>query len=549
MLVGYVSDERYTALGDVLFEFRGPNGVTTARSTISGAVYADIEPGAYEIVLGRDGYGSKIVETRVRQDEPYHFRLLSDDLLGYAWPKCVKSGERSEFRVHAVVEYELELWRYGAEKEFVRRIGTFDEHGARATMQITPDGDYTQVGAQWNRHGYHSQALHQYVEAPARSGLYYFHARDKSGRFFSFPWIVAPAAPAAKLAVLASDITWNAYNSFGGRSNYIHPECLPPTPTVNSRLELKRYTEREHRTHSTDTYAPLSLERPDPYNHIDESEGLTDPIAGRQGCHMAAAEWRLLGWMERQGIAYDLYGETQFHFDQVPLDQYRALVLSTHPEYWSKDMYFRLKNWVFERGGRLLYLGGNGLNCEVEFLDDRRVVYLNTAWSHSEKQLAPDGTEYESRFDKRQESEANLLGVVFSFAGVMTAAPYRVVDADHWCFAGTGLKNGDTFGEKSLHQRIPGGASGHETDKMSKRSPATARLLAKGLNPDGGGAEIVVHEPGGGAVFSVGSICWPASILVDGAVSRITENAIRRFLADSSSAGSGGGAIEGGASR
>ena len=46
-----------------------------------------------------------------------------------------------------------------------------------------------------------------------------------------------------------------------------------------------------------------------------------------------------------------------------------------------------------------------------------------------------------------------------------------------------------------------------------------------------GGAEIVVHEPdGGGAVFSVGSICWPASILVDDAVARITANVIRRFV-------------------
>jgi len=31
------------------------------------------------------------------------------------------SGEQSEFRVHGVVEYELELWRYGGEKEFIRR--------------------------------------------------------------------------------------------------------------------------------------------------------------------------------------------------------------------------------------------------------------------------------------------------------------------------------------------------------------------------------------------------------------------------------------------
>ena len=530
MLVGYVSNERFVALGDVLLEFRGNNAVVAARSNISGAVCADIDPGEYEVVLGRDGYGSKIVTMEVIEGRPYHFRLLSDCLLGYVWPKCVKSGDRAEFRVHAVEEYELELWRYGADKKFIRRIGTFDEHGPRATMQITPDGDYTQSGVRWNEIGYHSKTLNQFISAPERSGLYYFHARGRSGEFFTFPWIVAPRQPVFKVAVLASDINWNAYNSFGGRSNYINANCLPPTPIVNSRLELKRYTEKEHRTYDSDTYEPLSLDRPDPYNHIDEDEQLTDPIAGRQGCHMAPAEWRLLGWMERQAIDYDLYSETQFHFDQVPLDEYRVLVLSTHPEYWSADMYYRLKRWVFERGGRLMYLGGNGLNCEVEFFDDRRVVYQNTNWSYSEPQFAPDGREYESRFDKRQESEASLLGVVYSDSGVMTAAPYQVLDADHWCFEGTDLKNGDTFGERSLHQRIPGGASGHETDKVSAQSPANVHLVAKGLNPDNGGGEIVIHEPlGGGAVFSVGSICWPSSVLVDEVVSRITENVLLRF--------------------
>ena len=116
MLVGYVSDERYVALPDILFEFRGPSGVTTTRSTVSGAVYADIEPGAYEVVLGGRGYGSKIVQMQASDGTSYHFRLLTDGLLGYMWPKCVKAGERSEFRVHAVVEYELELWCDGAAK-------------------------------------------------------------------------------------------------------------------------------------------------------------------------------------------------------------------------------------------------------------------------------------------------------------------------------------------------------------------------------------------------------------------------------------------------
>ena len=84
-----------------------------------------------------------------------------------------------------------------------------------------------------------------------------------------FPWIVAPRGPDRRIAVLASNITWNAYNSFGGRSNYINPDRLPPTPTVNARLELKRYTDPDAVTYDTDDYAPLSFDRPEPISHID----------------------------------------------------------------------------------------------------------------------------------------------------------------------------------------------------------------------------------------------------------------------------------------
>jgi hypothetical protein len=51
------------------------------------------------------------------------------------------------------------------------------------------------------------------------------------------------------------------------------------------------------------------------------------------------------------------------------------------------------------------------------------------------------------------------------------------------------------------------------------------------MNPDQGGAEMVYYETGsGGAVFSVGSITYPACLLVDQALSRITNNVISRFL-------------------
>ncbi len=104
----------------------------------------------------------------------------------------------------------------------------------------------------------------------------------------------------------------------------------------------------------------------------------------------------------------------------------------------------------------------------------------------------------------------------------------------HWAFAGTGLKDGDTFGEKCLHMRCPGGASGHETDKVSASSPQNVKVIAKGLNPDDGGADMLIFDtPAGGTVFSVGSINYVASLPVDESVSRITENVLRRMLGDS----------------
>ena len=176
MLVGYVSDERYVALADVLLEFEDGRRSVETRSCATGAVYADVEPGEYRVTLQQSGYGPKRVTMRVAPDRPHQFRLLSDRLLGYAWPKWVRSGERAEFRVHSVAAYKIDLWRYGWKKELVAKIGWFDEHGPSATMQITPDGDYTRSGVEWNKHGYGSWQHAQRVTAPERSGLYYFHA-------------------------------------------------------------------------------------------------------------------------------------------------------------------------------------------------------------------------------------------------------------------------------------------------------------------------------------------------------------------------------------
>ena len=525
MLIGYVSDEHYLALEGVAVELERDGTSIAARSRATGAIHADITAGVeYRVTLAKDGFGAKTVAVTFDPAEPYAFRLLSDCLLGYMWPKWARAGESSEFRVHSPEAYKLELFRYGWTKELVRTIGWYDEHGPRATVQITPDGDYAASGVEWNRHGYRLVHHPQHVVAPERSGLYYFHASTACGRFFSFPWIVAPQKPTAKIAVLASNLTWNAYNNLGGRSNYILNDLLPRRPVVNARLDLERYTNPNFGGWEAATYRPLSLDRPEPLNSVPQHEQPTDPIEGRLACAATPAEWRLLAWLEREGFAYDYYAETQLHAGELPLDDYRVLVMSVHPEYWTRQMYASVKDWVTRRGGKLVYLGGNGINCEVELLDDHRVVH------HNGRAADVTAGKFESRFHMRVESEANLLGVVFTDTGIMSAAPYEAIEAGHWALAGTGLAPGDHFGLHSQHMRCPGGASGHEQDKVSPSSPKQVQVLARGLNPNDGGAHLAYYETdSGGAVFSAGSIIWPACLLVDHAVSKITANVFARF--------------------
>jgi len=536
-LLAYVSDEMYLALSDVMAEFEPAAGGVPVilRSSPRGAFYGDISAGSYRVTLAKSGYGSKSALVHFDESGPVQFRLLSDGIVGYMWPKWVRGDEAAEYRVHSVEPYQLSLWRYGMKRELVQTVTWMDEHGPQANRQILPDCDFTQTGAKWNTVGYVAPPL---LVAPERTGLYYLWARTPSGKAFSFPWVVAPAQPQARIAVLASTNTWNAYNNYGGRSNYVNADRLPDTPVVNSRQDLDRYqntapfgTWRP----KDEEYRPLSFDRPEPSNHIFDDAEVTDPVQGRTQCGQAPGEWRLYAWLEKEGFEYDLWAEGQLHDGSLPLDSYSILIAAVHPEYWSREMYMAVKDWVFQRGGRFLYLGGNGLNCEVVFDADGSMRCLSHL--HSERGemggKSPDGAvEYDSRMHRTFESEANLLGVVCSETGIMTAAPYKTLNAGHWIFMGTGLRDGDLFGQETLHVRIPGGASGHETDKRSASSPANTVLLAKGTNPDDGGSEIVLHERDhGGAVFSVGSITWVAALLVDERISTITRNVLVNFLA------------------
>ena len=62
MLIGYVSDERYSALPDVVLEFVDDHGRSwEGRSRATGAVHLDLPAGVYTVTLQRAGHGSQLL--------------------------------------------------------------------------------------------------------------------------------------------------------------------------------------------------------------------------------------------------------------------------------------------------------------------------------------------------------------------------------------------------------------------------------------------------------------------------------------------------------
>src|SRR5262249_30335784 len=76
--------------------------------------------------------------------------------------------------------------------------------------------------------------------------------------------------------------------------------------------------------------------------------------------HALNADLHLVDWLEHKEIPFDVFTDEDLHRDGAALlDGTKVLLTGSHPEYWTEAMLDGLQAWL-ARGGRLLYLGGNG---------------------------------------------------------------------------------------------------------------------------------------------------------------------------------------------
>ncbi|MGH6892765.1 MAG: N,N-dimethylformamidase beta subunit family domain-containing protein, partial [Dongiaceae bacterium] len=250
------------------------------------------------------------------------------------------------------------------------------------------------------------------------------------------------------------------------------------------------------------------------------------------------------------------------------LRRYRVVLTGTHPEYCSLEMLNALQGFV-DRGGRLIYLGGNGFYWRISFseahpgvIECRRSEVGIRPWDpgHGQYYHAFTG-EHGGLWRRNGRPSGELTGLIMSSQGFDVSEPY-VLGAGAsdprvaFLFEGIDTTPGRRFGAFGLSG---GGAAGLEVDRADRGlgTPAHALVVASSERhtdiylltpeelldptPDISGtqsdlirADLVFFETaGGGAVFSTGSIAWAGAMAWNGyqnEVSKLTSNVLKRFV-------------------
>jgi N,N-dimethylformamidase len=418
---------------------------------------------------------------------------------GYPLPLSVAPGDTVDFKMSATKRYTVTYLRLKQQPDGSVGIPLTDAFAVDAGVQSAPDEAWD-FGCGWRT----TFGLSLPVEWP--SGLYAARCTDSEGKDSYVVFVVKPDPQRrADIAVLANTNTWNAYNSWGGRSKYTHTGSGPV----------------------------LSLERPNP---------LATPIDDGHLNHTTRAELWLLGWLEDAGYRVDVYSDLDFHSGIDDLAGYKALILNTHPEYWTSAMRDHLDEYLAS-GGNLLYLGGNGLFERCEYIRGDSAVRFEGG--------DPSLGRPRNYWRNLGRPERAVLGVAFMYNNYFTQsdpAPYRVEMAGHSFFAGTGLSNGDEIGQNGRN----GAASGWEMDWSENaaardgvivtawegsdrgRRPDNLQLLARGTNRKADGnptAHMTYYDHhGGGFVFATGSLCFTGSLVQDVHLQLIVKNALDAAL-------------------
>ncbi|OPG12890.1 N,N-dimethylformamidase beta subunit family domain-containing protein [Microbispora sp. GKU 823] len=319
-------------------------------------------------------------------------------------------------------------------------------------------------------------------------------------------FVVRQAVPGSPVLVSVPFTTWQAYNRAGEPGQSIY---WTESPTRAARVTF------------------------------DRPGGGPPPERWEEG---------LMRWLRRGG--YDVAYCSNLDLDDGLdlLSRHRLLIVNGHDEYWSLGMRDAVEEFV-RRGGNVAFFSGNTCWWQIRLEDGgRTMVCHRDAVTDPMAAADPRRTTVEWSAVPVNRPENALTGVSFrAGAGAwgphmprMLEESYTTRFAAHWVFEGTGLTDGDKFGQGCLGYETDaaefeevGGVprvTGRDGTPPSFVVLATADLRHWSAYGQGGMATMGVFTSGLGTVFTAATVNW-GNGLHDPVVDRITRNVIDRLSA------------------
>ncbi|MDQ3877265.1 MAG: hypothetical protein M3290_02780 [Actinomycetota bacterium] len=310
----------------------------------------------------------------------------------------------------------------------------------------------------------------------------------------------------AALAIQNDVTTWQAYNDWGGYSQYRGP---------NGFSDRSRVT---------------SFDRP--YHYNSQTSG------GAGDGEFLLYDYPLVSFAEQRGLDVTYWTDIDLHERPQLLLNHRALITASHDEYWSTTMRNAVEN-ARANGINVAFFGADDVHWVTRFgasplgSDRRQIVYKN---AQEDPLYGVDNSNVTVKFRDAPISnpESKLIGEMSECSPVH--ADMVVSDASSWIFTGTGLSNGSV-----LPSMV-----GYEYDRVIPGAPAPAGLNIVAHSPLTCGSKSSFSDmtyysaPSGAGVFASGTITWLCVLTASckqvtgnagnqGVVQKITSNILTVF--------------------
>jgi hypothetical protein len=449
---------------------------------------------------------------------------LTRQIAGYAERPSVNLGESLDFHVSTdpARSFTVEVYR----------LGDYGGLGARRTAaspalpgvrQPDPATDRAtgMVGCAWQA----SWTLE--VPATWTSGAYLAAFTTDDGHRGLTPFVVRDDARRSDFLVVLPFSTYQAYNQW------------PLDGTVGKSL----YYGYGHGGQASEAEAEGGDDRYDVHGNAiyygDRARTVTfaRPYSGVGLPQRIDLDYDFLQWAERSGYDVSYSTSVDLQLGRVDASRYSALVFSGHDEYWSRQMRDTV-GAALAQGTHLAYTAANNVYWHVRWEQDPNgaeppvMVCYKTSPDPSPDASGPTCLWREVDVDGNQAEQA-LLGVQYN--GIpREEVPLVVANADHWLWAGTGVRDGETIA----------GIVGGEVDCFYPNSPRPTAvehtlLSSSPYRPEGGSdaprmQNTSLYQTGEGAiVFDAATFNWSLGLnregYADARIQRATANLLNRL--------------------